>query len=109
MRHAAFGAAQGHERDLVQEHGPVASIIPQRGLAGGALVQGRADPGQAFLVVILGLQEPQVAAAQGGGVVARQLLHRGIGVDDLPLAGAGLANRDAFRGGSRQGLEQAWR
>jgi hypothetical protein len=83
----------------------VPSIIPQCGLAGRAFAQGRADPRQAFLVVILGLEEAKVAAAQGGGVIAGQLLHRGIGVDDLPLARAGVANRDAIRGSSRQGLE----
>ena len=74
---------------------------------GVAFAQGRADPRQALLVMILGLQEAQVAAAQGGGVVAGQLLHRGIGVDDLPLARPGVADHDAIRGGSRQGLEQA--
>ena len=49
-------------------------------------MQRRPDPGESFLVVILGLQEPQVAAAQGAGLVAGQVLHRGVGVDHLPFA-----------------------
>jgi hypothetical protein len=36
----------------------------------------RPGSGQAFLVVIVGLQEAQVAAAQGAGLVAGQVLHR---------------------------------
>jgi hypothetical protein len=51
--------------------------------------------------VVLGLEEPQVLAAQGGGLIAGEVLHRAVGVNDLPFARAGVADHDAFRGGSR--------
>ena len=75
-------------------------------MARQAVAQRGLDLLEAFLVVVVGLQEAQVAAQHLAGLVARQVLHGGIDEDDGPVAGAGLADGDAFRGGIHQALQQ---
>src|SRR5690606_565269 len=86
------------------KHRAVLPIVAEHRPAAAALAHGIANLRHAFLLMIVRLEESQIASADLGTVVAREPLHRGVDVDDFAVP---LAQDDTLRRLLDERFEQA--